>query len=450
MTDFDALPVKIFSIIEGDTFLYEAITNKIFRIERTNNFDEEELLARFVRNGSISAQILDAPKFSVPFEEYRHNLEKNLRQIIFEVTRRCNLRCSYCVYSGKFSGRRTHENFDMPRETLERAINFYATHTTAANKGSISFYGGESLLRADEIFHAIDYAERIMPEKKLQFAISTNGLMLDDKIFSQVTKKPNVTLNVTLNGSPQDKYRRTVDGKGTLKTLLDKLDIAKKNYSQVWENQIGFLCNYADFEELTAQRNFYLKDVRKMPILINRIVPPDFADLLSNDNKEIFAREELADTYIRESDSFLAAYFRVPIAVIHERPIFNDSTRSFINSCIPFANRFFVTADGRFQICTETTELDELGDLESGFNFATLKKIYDKAEKIFVDSDCRRCWAQRLCPACFKDFLTADGNICSPNLAWCRRLCATLLCDLKLYCRLAYYHRDLLKRLIDG
>ena len=446
----NSLPVKIFSIVEGDNFLYEAVTNKIFRMEQTNNFDEEELLARFVRNGSISTRIFDAPKFSVPFDEYRHTLEKNLRQMILEVTRRCNLRCSYCVYSGKFPGRRTHENLDMTRKTLERAINFYATHGTTTNKGSISFYGGEALLCCDEIFHAIDYAERVMPEKKLQFAIATNGLLLDKKIFSWLMKKPNVTLNVTLNGLPHDKYRCTVDGKGTLKTLCDNLDIAKKDYPQVWDNQIGFLCNYADYEELINQRNFYLKVIRKMPLLINRIVLPNFVDLLSTDDKEISAREELVDLYIREGDLFLAAYFRVPIAVIHERPISNADTRSFINSCIPFANRFFVTADGRFQICTETTELDELGDLTDGFNFVTLKKIYDDAEKFFADSDCRRCWAQRLCPACFKDFLTPDGSICSLGSTWCRNFRAVLLCDLKLYCRLAYYHRDLLKRLIDS
>lgn len=446
MTDLNSLPVKIFSIDEGETFLYEAVTNKIFRIEQAGNFNVQKLIARFVNSGKISAQILDAPKFSMPFDEYRYALEKKMSRLILEVTRRCNMRCTYCVYSGKFSGRRTHENFDISRDTLERAIRFYAEHSGNLNEGSISFYGGEALLRTDEIFYAIDYAKRLMPEKKLSFAISTNGLLLDEKIFLRLAKNPNVALSITLNGSPHDRYRRTIDGKGTLETLLSKLNTVKKNFPQVWKNQIGFICNYSDFNELIVQREFYLNVVGKMPLLINPIVPPNFDDLLSNGNEKISVREKFATTYLREGDSFLAAYFRVPVAVIHDRPIFT-SPRSFINSCLPFINRIFIAADGRFQICTETIELDGLGNINKGFNFTALKRFYDAAEKIFFDSDCRRCWAQRLCPVCFKDFLTVEG-FQAIDAAFCDRIRAITLCDLKLYCRLAYHHRDLLEQLI--
>lgn len=447
--NMDSLPVKIFSIDEGEAFLYEASTNKIFRIERTDNFSEADLLASFLGSGEISASILATPKFSISFDEYRCALETKIQRLILEVTRRCNMRCSYCVYSGKFPGRRTHENFDMPRSTMERAINFYAAHSTALDHGSISFYGGESLLRADEIFYAIDFATRAIPEKKLSFAISTNGLLLNENILSRLANNPDVALNITLNGPPHDKYRRTSDGKATLENLLDKLDVAKKTFPQVWENQIGFICNYANFEEFAVQREFYLNVVGKMPLLINQIMPPNLADLFFEGDEKISAREKFADDYFREGDDFLAAYFRVPIAVIHDRPIFTADARSFINSCIPFLNRIFVTANGRFQICTETTDLDDLGDLNSGLNFSTLKKFYDAAEKIFVDSACRRCWAQRLCPACFKDFLTPTGNVESVAPFLCRKFRAALLCDLKLYCRLAYHRRDLLERLID-
>lgn len=440
-----ALPAKIFSIGEGESFLYETVTNRIFRIEQSGSFNERDLIKCLINSGKISASILAAPKFSMSFNEYRRAIEQKMQRLILEVTRRCNMRCSYCVYSGKFFGRRTHENFDMSRETMERAINFYAAHSTALNDGSISFYGGEPLLRADEIFHAISFAARVMPGKKLDFAISTNGLLLDEKILSYLAKNPAVTLNITLNGSPHDKYRRTADGKATLENLLDKLSAAKKNFPQVWRSQIGFICNYANIEELTAQRNFYLNVVGKMPLLINQIMPPSQADLFSNGS----AREKLADTYFRGGEDFLGAYFRVPVAVIHDRPIFTAEKRSFINSCIPFTNRIFVAADGRFQICTETTELDALGDLNSGFNFGELKKLYYAAEKIFVDSACRRCWAQRLCPACFKDFLTPTGSVEPVAPFLCLKFRASLLCDLKLYCRLAYHRRDLLKRLID-
>ena len=439
--------MKIFSIEEGENFLYEAYTNKIFRLECADNSEVQKLVAGFVRRGEISAQILDSPKFSISFAEYQQILKKKMSTLILEITRRCNMRCNYCVYSGKFPGRRAHENFDMPRETLERAIKFYAKHSEGLKEGDITFYGGEALLRDDEIFYAIEYAQKIMPQKKMSFAISTNGLLLNEKIFSRLEKMPNVALNVTLNGPAQDKYRRTIDGKATLKILLDNLISVQKFFPTVWENQIGFLCNYANFEELDAQQKFYLNVVDKMPLLINQIVPPNFIELLSKSDEFFSVLEKFANDYLRTGDAFLAAYFRVPIAVIHDRPIFS-SPRSFINTCLPFVNRIFVTAEGNFQICTETPELDGLGNLDNGFNFTVLKKIYETAENFFCDSNCRRCWAQRLCPVCFKDFLKEDGNFKTIEAALCDRIRSVTLSNLKLYCRLSYYRRDLLEKLI--
>ena len=230
--------------------------------------------------------------------------------------------------------------------------------------------------------------------------------------------------------------------------MLEKLNTVKKNFPQVWKNQIGFICNYADFIELKTQRNFYLNLADKMPLLINPIVPPNLDEFFSNGDEKVYGRDELADIYFREGDMFLTSYFRVAVAVIHDRAIF-VTPHSLINSCIPFINKILVTATGHFQICTETVELDDFGDVYNGFNFTRLKKLYDDTEKIFFDSNCRMCWAQRLCPACLKDFLTADGNVKMIDKIFCERIRLSLLSDLKLYCRLAYYRRDLLKQILN-
>ncbi len=34
----------------------------------------------------------------------------NVRKLLLEVSEDCNLRCRYCVYSGKFLDRRAHSN----------------------------------------------------------------------------------------------------------------------------------------------------------------------------------------------------------------------------------------------------------------------------------------------------------------------------------------------------
>lgn len=444
----DELPVKIFSVGDNRKFLYEAVTNKIFKVENNNSLADKDLISALASDKKISSDILATPKYSASFAEYCQVLKNRLPRLILEVTRQCNMRCSYCVYSGKFSGRRNHQNFKMSRKVLERAIDFYAEHSRDLGTGNISFYGGEALLCADEVFHAVEYATCAMPKKKLSFTISTNGLLLDKNIYHKLTEYPNVFLNITLNGSPHDKYRRSVEGKGTLKIILHNLDELKKDFLDVWENQVGFICNYATFEELMAQRNFYLNVVKKMPLLINPIVPPNFSEMLSMIPEKISAREKIMEVYLAEGDEFLESFFKVSLAVIHERPIFPHDSKTFINSCIPLSNGVFVTADGDFQICTETTDLSALGNVNCGYNFGTLKTFYDAIEKSFEESNCRKCWAQRLCYACCKDFITDKGKVQPITKNYCEKIRADILSDLMLYCRIVYDYPAIAKRIL--
>ena len=87
----------------------------------------------------------------------------NIDTFILELTRDCNFRCSYCCYSGKYDGARSHSSVAMTKSTIDEAIHFIA-NARAKDKGlNIVFYGGEPLLRFNLIQYFLQKAVKVLP-----------------------------------------------------------------------------------------------------------------------------------------------------------------------------------------------------------------------------------------------------------------------------------------------
>jgi len=85
----------------------------------------------------------------------------NLRQIVFEVTDACNLKCKYCAYGEFYSDYDKRENKNLPKEDaialLEYLTQFWQSEQSVSfNKNVyINFYGGEPLLNMNFIKQVI-------------------------------------------------------------------------------------------------------------------------------------------------------------------------------------------------------------------------------------------------------------------------------------------------------
>ena len=78
-----------------------------------------------------------------------HYMNTRLKQLILQCTAQCNLRCSYCAYSGIYNSNRSHTNQRMNFETAKKAIDFYLANSWATADAVITFYGGEPLLELE-------------------------------------------------------------------------------------------------------------------------------------------------------------------------------------------------------------------------------------------------------------------------------------------------------------
>ena len=149
--------------------------------------------------------------------EIEYNL-MNLKQLIFEVTDACNLRCKYCGYADLYEGYDQRENLKFPFQKAKLIIDYLYEYwkkqycADVNNPISISFYGGEPLLNVPFIKQVIDYLESLNPiGKKFHYNMTTNAMLLDKYMDFLVEKE--FRLLISLDGDEKGQSYR-VDAKG--------------------------------------------------------------------------------------------------------------------------------------------------------------------------------------------------------------------------------------------
>jgi len=118
------------------------------------------------------------------------------------MTERCNLKCAYCYQKkGREGG-----DLDVERalETLFAIIDGIDPSTDT----SIRFFGGEPLLEFEKIKQLTKVArtywlKTARDPAKLVFGITTNGTLLNEDIRNWLLENPDVSLAVSLDGTPE-------------------------------------------------------------------------------------------------------------------------------------------------------------------------------------------------------------------------------------------------------
>lgn len=109
-------------------------------------------------------------------------LERNIRMLTLQLTQSCNFRCDYCIYSGNSSYNRAHSHNSMSISTAKHAIEFFKMHSIDNSNPVVAFYGGEPLLRFNEIKLITQYAEQVFEGKHISFRITTNCSLLSEEM----------------------------------------------------------------------------------------------------------------------------------------------------------------------------------------------------------------------------------------------------------------------------
>ena len=201
-------------ILNSKYYLYDRYSNSIFTVPRIffeylddlisldtdeftqkyhNIFSKEEIIDLFktldyCQNDKKLIKPNRIPKFTISSiysnaKKVEKKLKKELTFLCINITEECNLRCEYCIFSGKYTKSRRHNsNNQIEWNYIEKGVNLFLEHSTDSNIRKIGFYGGEPLLYFDIIRKTINYV-RSKCDNAI-FTITTNATLLKDKILS--------------------------------------------------------------------------------------------------------------------------------------------------------------------------------------------------------------------------------------------------------------------------
>lgn len=139
-----------------------------------------------------------------------------VNSIMLMMTYACQFACDYCEL------RRNSQSMSMP--ILKQAVDLLLT--TSAQQCQLRFWGGEPLLKWENIQKAVLYAEKQARKtgKAIKFMITTNGYLLSKERLGYL-KRHGFEVMLSLDGDKKahDLNRRLRNGKGTFEILQKKL-----------------------------------------------------------------------------------------------------------------------------------------------------------------------------------------------------------------------------------
>ena len=342
----------------------------------------------------------------VPFYENLSELE----HFIIEITRDCNLRCSYCCYSGQYKGHRVHERHSMNASMADDVITFINTVRNPNKPLTISLYGGEPLMNFDIVSYTINKSKKIFPPNTT-YTISTNGVMMNEDMLLYCAENT-IILNVSLDGTPSqhDKNRKDKFGNPTFGIVHQHLELILHKYPEYWENNVRIFVTIESLSLLKDIAVFWGEDDvlrRKAPTAVSTIAP-NYDSKPNEDVKskvsEIETIVELLDYYEKNRENqFCEGFLERFVSDEVNRPIFDLQESIYPIVCLPDNYRCFIDAYGNIGICEKVCDELRFGNIYSGIDMNEVNSIVSDFACI-KKNRCGACWAFRLCKTCFTNY----------------------------------------------
>ena len=404
--------------------LYDREQNKVVplnreeyeSLERIHNkqgtLEDEKLLARFQAKGFCQESGLCEIEHPAT-QSLEPSLKTKLRQIVLQVTQNCNLRCSYCAYSGSYFNR-THTNKRMSLETAIRAVDFFMERSSGVEEVTIGFYGGEPVLEFDLIKQVIEHVETRYPARTVRYNFTTNLTLFTDEVIDYVLEK-NIQIMISIDGPQpvQDKYRTFVNGKGSFATVMANARRIKErdpNYYQTcFTNTVASpgedyesIRDFLDHNELFGSLHSSFTQVNENGLKKEVTYGDEYYRMVRREKFKVllFTLGEIDSS--RPSRTF--AQDKATILYTNRELASGGTLHSKKGHpggpCVPGVHRFFVDVDGNFYPCERITEdaAFQVGNLDTGFDLDKVEKIINVGR--CTKEECLDCWAFLFCGTC--------------------------------------------------
>lgn len=341
-------------------------------------------------------------------------LENRVEQMVIQLTQNCNLRCSYCVYSGNYVNRQ-HTGKRMSFDIARKSIDYLLSHSKDLEEVTIGFYGGEPLLELNLIKQCVEYVNENAEGKDVLYSITTNGTLINGETVKFLMEN-NFTLIISLDGGKEthDVHRRfATTGKGSFELIMDNIKDIKAKYPEYIKNiffnsvitpqsDYGCMKTFFDTDEIMNEAHvmtntvseFYTKDQEKYNDKYYVVSSYGYFKLLlclvGKSEKRHVSKLFYPDiARLRKSYKALESVHDIPEVYHHGGP------------CIPGAKRIFVNCDGELFPCervSEQSSVMKMGDVDTGVDVEKAKRILNVGQ--VTENECLSCWALLHCSMC--------------------------------------------------
>ena len=205
---------------------WDALSEKEFRqMHSLQVLQGGALFDRLLERGLI----VDENNMSRVINDYRKlnaNLYTDTSLHIAVLTKRCNLRCTYCHAEGGASSE------DMSIETASRVLQYL--FDVRNNSVTLEFQGGEPLLNWPVVQFLTEHARKFNTlGKNLSIVIVTNMMLLDDEKMRFLADH-DVVVCTSVDGPADihDKNRVDVAGRGTHAKVMERIETYTKKFGR--------------------------------------------------------------------------------------------------------------------------------------------------------------------------------------------------------------------------
>ena len=349
----------------------------------------------------------------------------NLKQLVFEVTDACNLRCKYCAYADLYEGYDQRENLKLPFQKAKLSIDYLYEYwekrycIEVNDPITIGFYGGEPLLNVPFIQQVINYIESLNPiGKKFHYNMTTNAILLDR--YMDFLAENEFRLLISLDGDEKGQsYRVDTKGKNSFDKVLANIQLLRSKYPSYFEHYVMFNSVLHNRNEVESTYRFIKDKFGKEPM----ISPLNNSGVRKDKLQEFYQAYQNVATSIQKANNCEALknelFIKSPEtgALVnyiyhHTGNVFNDYNDLLLGregssfppsgTCIPFSKKMFITVKGRILQCEKIDHEFALGQITNKkveLNLEQAARQHNKYTFRYMNQ-CKTCAAKQLCTQC--------------------------------------------------
>ncbi|EYE87370.1 hypothetical protein Q428_13670 [Fervidicella metallireducens AeB] len=340
------------------------------------------------------------------------------------LTQSCNLKCKYCFVVQKPRS--------MSLEVAKDAADFLARNATEQReRPSINFFGGEPLIRWEEVIVPLTLYIRSKYGNNYQLSMTTNGVLLDEAKL-EFMKAHGIGFMVSIDGNKktQDLNRPCSDGRSSFDIIAPKIPLfLKYNPNMTFRATV----DHDNVEEYLNNHKFAVANGYTNMFSIVNV----FSKWSEKEKRELERQIHMTVDYylslLHEGRNFSMSPFESMFKKINQinQAEKNNQFRTAGEGLLAYgrcglgASKFAsIGTDGKIYSCQEMCDNDEvgspfiIGDIYNGTDDSKrmdiISKFNPKNVRSTDDMDCKKCPFYMICDgACTINnyFATGDLNI---------------------------------------